>query len=99
MAGVAPKVAALFLKEHPEVDRNCSISLEEVVKCFRPKKRETVKSCSPSVGQKFCKCEKCVELKKLYRNLNGRKRYKTGEPRTMKLNYRHLDRRAGDYYY
>ena len=87
----------MFLANHPEVDTDCSISLEDVIKHFRDKNRDASITCGLDSGQKFCKCEKCQELKKLYISVKGRKRRRdeAGEQSgIMKLNYRHFDKRS-----
>ena len=97
MVSITPRLAAMFLVDHPEVDTDCSVSLENVIKHFSEKDRNVSITCGRDFGQKFCKCEKCQELKKLYINVKGRKRqrYEAGEQSgVMKLNYRHFDKRG-----
>ena len=97
MLDVTPKLADLFLTEYPGGIMCSTLSLEDVVKCYKEKQEMVVNTCKQSDGPKFCKCEKCGELKKLYTNLKGRKRKKfdVGEVRPIKLNYRHFDKRGG----
>ena len=96
MLGVTPELGDLFLTEHPGGIMCSILSLEDVVECYK-EKQESLNSCKQIDGQKFCKCEKCGELKKLYTNLKGRKRkkYDSAEVRPIKLNYRHFDKRGG----
>eukprot|EP00092_Neocalanus_flemingeri_P005110 GFUD01005495.1.p1 GENE.GFUD01005495.1~~GFUD01005495.1.p1 ORF type:complete len:138 (+),score=29.23 GFUD01005495.1:41-415(+) len=105
LVNTTPRLASRFLSDNPEVDMQCNISLEEVVKCYRKKRRnisETSKiKCSRQSGGDFCRCPQCQEMNKsykrgvLYTNRKRRRNPESGDrAQLLKLNYRHFDRSA-----